>query len=82
MRHGVYEVELPEVVSSLTAEDRANAKVLAKLERRPMRDVIADAISYSYLPTPRDEIDRIGDEELVPIATVLGLIESPEVANA
>jgi hypothetical protein len=47
-----------------------------------MRDVIADAITYCYLPTPRDEIDRIWDDGHVPIGTVLGLIESPQVANA
>jgi hypothetical protein len=47
-----------------------------------MRDVVADAISYCYPPTPRNEINRIWDEGFVPIGTVLGLIESPQVANA
>ena len=60
MRHGVYEVEFPEVVSSLTAEDRANAKVLAKLEKvaHARRDCRHDLVLLPAHSARRDRPDR------------------------
>ncbi len=77
MRHGDKEARFEEVVSQLAPSDHASAHVIARLESRPVRDVIADAISYCYLPTPAD-LKAEYEHELVDLAQALGWPEREE----
>lgn len=80
MRHGYgfTEPTFHEVTRWLSSEDWAAAKVIAKIEGRPMGAVVADAIASVYVSTEPDseaEAQRIWETELVPLEAALRLPE-------
>src|SRR5690242_17498354 len=86
MRHGYgfAEPTFQEVARWLSAEDWAAAKVIAKIEGRPMGAVVADAITCVYPSTAPDseaEAERVWEHELVQLDAALRLPE-PQAISA
>lgn len=78
MRYEDKDVEFSTVVAELTPSDHAAAHVISRLECRPVRDILTDAISYCYLPTTAD-LKAEYEHELVDLASALGWTREEEL---